>query len=111
MQGEEVIKATNRSFWIYGFILNLHGFCYRFDVEDYKKSYIGYNAIMLLRILWLKDNNKDAWKLIDKQLDNLEHQNVEDKNMRSVIDFIHNHCKLIQFTAQEIRHIMGKKLF
>jgi hypothetical protein len=70
VQCEEVIKATNRCLLESTDYFSISMcFCYRFDVEDYKKSYIGYNAIMLLRLLWLKDNKEDAWKLMNKLLD------------------------------------------
>ena len=80
---------------------------FRFDIEDYTKSCPWYNAIMVLRVLWLKDNNPKTWKLIDMLMDHLEDQNQESKRKTVVINFIHKHCKLTQFTEMEIRRVMG----
>ena len=41
-------------------------------------------------------------------MDHLEEEKVESKRKNGVIDFIHNHCKLTQFTEKEIRHVIGK---
>jgi len=79
----------------------------RFEIEDYKKACPWYNSIMTLRILWLRDNKPDTWRLLDMLMDHLEDSREEDKIMTGVVDFIHNHCKLTQFSKSEIRHVMG----
>ena len=66
---------------------------------------------MVLRILWLKENKPDTWKLIDMLMDHLEDQKKESKKKNIVIDFIRKHCKLTQFTEKEIRHVIGKIAF
>ena len=66
---------------------------------------------MILRILWLKEYKQETWKLVDMLLDHLDESKEDDKIMKEVVDFIHNHCKLTQFTEQEIRHVKGKPLF
>ena len=62
---------------------------------------------MVLRILWLKENKPETWKLLDMLMDHLEEQKVESKRKNKVIDFIHKHCKLTQFTEKEIHHVLG----
>jgi hypothetical protein len=76
---------------------------------DFTKPCPWYNAIMVLRIMWLKENKPESWKLIDMLMDHLEEEKVESKRKNGVIDFIHNHCKLTHFTEKEIRHVLGKK--
>ena len=63
---------------------------------------------MVLRVLWLKENDSDTWKLIEKLMDNLDAVKDEDKTVGDVIDFIHSQCRLTQFKENEIGHIMGK---
>jgi len=79
----------------------------RFEIADYNKSCPSYNAIMTIRILWLKENKPDTWKLLDMLMDHVEEIKEEDKIMTGVVDFIRNHCKLTQFTEKEILHVMG----
>ena len=43
-------------------------------------------------------------------MDHLEDSREEDKIMTGVVDFIHNHCKLTQFSKSEIRHVMGNRM-
>ena len=81
----------------------------RFNIEDFTKPCPWYNAIMVLRILWLKENKPETWKLLDMLMDHLEEEKVESKRKNGVIDFIHNHCKLTHFKEKEIRHVIGKK--
>ena len=64
---------------------------------------------MVLRILWLKENKPETWKLLDMLMDHLEEQKEESKRKNAVVDFIHNHCKLTQFTEKEIRHVIGNR--
>jgi len=80
---------------------------FRFNIEDFSKPCPWYNAIMVLRILWLKENKPDTWKLLDMLMDHLEEEKVESKRKNGVIDFIHNHCKLTHFKEKEIRHVIG----
>lgn len=79
----------------------------RFDIEDYNKSCPWYNAIMVLRILWLRDNKPDTWQLIDMLMDHLEDKKTQSKKKNIVINFIRKHCKLTQFSEEEIRHVIG----
>jgi len=79
----------------------------RFHIEDYNKPCPWYNAIMVLRILWLKDNKPDTWHLLDMLMDHLEDQKKESKKRNTVVDFIRKHCKLTQFSEEEIRHVIG----
>ena len=81
--------------------------CPRFDIEDYNKSCPWYNAIMVLRILWLRDNKPDTWQLIDMLMDHLEDKKTQSKKKNIVINFIRKHCKLTQFSEEEIRHVIG----
>ena len=79
----------------------------RFVIEDYKATCPSYNAIMVLRILWLRDNQPDTWKLIDMLMDHLDDDKELTKTKIGVIDFIRGHCKLTQFSEKEILHVMG----
>jgi len=79
----------------------------RFNIVDFNKSCPWYNAIMVLRILWLKEKQPETWKLLDMLMDHLEDKKVESKRKNGVVNFIHNHCKLTQFTEKEIHHVMG----
>ena len=40
-------------------------------------------------------------------MDHSDYNNEVDTTVDSVIDFLHNTCKLTQFTRQEILHVMG----
>jgi len=79
----------------------------RFTIENYKVSCPSYNAIMVLRLLWLRDNNEKVWNLINILMDHLEEDKEITKTKREVISFIRDHCKLTQFSQQEILHVMG----
>ena len=61
----------------------------------------------MLRILWLKDNDPDTWKQLNMLMDHSDYNNEVDTIVAGVIDFLHNTCKLTQFTRQEILHVMG----
>ena len=82
---------------------------FRFNIVDFNKSCPWYNAIMVLRILWLKEKQPETWKLLDMLMDHLEDKTVKSKRKNGIVNFIHNHCKLTQFTEKEIHHVMGKK--
>ena len=62
---------------------------------------------MVIRILWLRDNQPETWKLLDMLMDHLEVQKPESKRKNFIVDFIQNHCKLKQFSEDEIRHVIG----
>jgi len=79
----------------------------RFNIEDYSAPCSWYNSIMVLRILWLKENKPDTWSLIDMLMDHLDDTKKESKRKNKIVDFIHNHCKLSQFSEEEILHVIG----
>lgn len=79
----------------------------RLVIEDYKATCPTYNSIMVLRLLWLKDNKPETWRLLDMLMDHLEDDKELTKTKKGVIEFIRGHCKLTQFSEQEILHIMG----
>ena len=66
----------------------------RFAIKDFDKPYKWYNAIMALRVLWLKSNAPDTWRLLDMLMDHAEVTDREDKMINGVVDFILNVCKL-----------------
>jgi len=79
----------------------------RLVIEDYKATCPSYNAVMVLRILWLRDNRPEEWKLIDMLMDHLEDDRELTKTKKGVLEFIRGHCKLVQFSEKEILHVMG----
>jgi len=79
----------------------------KFNIEDYRATCPSYNAIMVLRLLWLRDNNKEVWDLINILMDHLDEDKQMTKSKERVISFIREHCKLKQFSQQEILHVMG----
>ena len=78
----------------------------RFAIKDFDKPYKWYNSIMALRVLWLKKNEPETWRLLDMLMDHAEVADSEDKMINGVVDFIVNVCKL-NFTEKEVRHVMG----
>ena len=40
-------------------------------------------------------------------MDHSDYNNKVDTTVAGVVDFLHNTCKLTQFTRQEILHVMG----
>ena len=80
--------------------------CPKFTITDFDKPYRWYNAIMALRVLWLKKNDPETWKMLDILMDHRESTDKEDKMFDGVVDFIISVCKL-KFTEQEIRHVLG----
>ena len=79
---------------------------HRFAITDFSKPYKWYNAIMTLRVLWLKQHEPKTWKMLDILMDHGEAADKEDKILGGVVDFIRNVCKL-KFTEKEIRHVLG----
>lgn len=79
----------------------------RFNIDDHKATCPSYNAIMVLRLLWLRDNDPTIWEMIDILMDHLEEDKKLTETERTVVDFIRVHCKLNQFSEEEILHIMG----
>ena len=80
--------------------------CSRFVIKDFDKPYKWYNSIMALRVLWLKKNEPETWRLLDMLMDHAEVADTEDKMINGVVDFVLNVCKL-NFTEREVRHVMG----
>ena len=80
--------------------------CPKFTITDFDKPYRWYNAIMALRVLWLKKNDPETWKMLDILMDHRESTDTEDKMFDGVVDFIINVCKL-KFSEHEIRHVLG----
>ena len=82
--------------------------CHRFDINDIKTTCPSYNAIMVLRLLWLKTNDPDTWEKIDLLMDhsdeNLQNITASDEN---VITFIRVHCKLSQYSRAQILRVIG----
>ena len=54
---------------------------------------------MALRVLWLKSNAPETWRLLDMLMDHAEVADREDKMVNGVVDFIVNVCKL-NFTGE-----------
>ena len=79
----------------------------RMVIEDYKATCPSYNAVMVLRILWLRDNKPETWRLIDLLMDHLEDDKELTKTKKGVVDFIREHCRLTQFSEKEILRVMG----
>ena len=71
----------------------------RFVIKDFDKPYKWYNSIMALRVLWLKSNAPETWRLLDMLMDHAEAADREDKMVNGVVDFIVNVCKL-NFTGK-----------
>ena len=79
----------------------------RFENESFKQNSSWYNAITVIRILWLRDNEQETWDMLDKLMDHLD-DNIElDKTVNTLLKFIHNTCGLTQFTEKEILHVIG----
>ena len=80
---------------------------FRFDMANYKETCPSYNAIMVLRLLWLRENDPGTWEMIDMLMDHLEDDKKLTDAEREAVDFIRVHCKLKQFSEQDILHVMG----
>jgi hypothetical protein len=52
-------------------------------IEDYKATCPSYNAIMVLRLLWLRDHQPETWRLIDMLMDHLEDDRCSKHLLRS----------------------------
>ena len=62
---------------------------------------------MVLRVLWLKENNAATWEKVNKLQDNLKNLKSDGKASLSIVHYIHNHCNLTAFSKDEIQHIIG----
>jgi len=64
---------------------------------------------MVLRLLWLRSNDPDTWKMIDMLMDLLEDKETIqlNKTQKSVVEFIRKYCRLTQFSEEDIVHILG----
>ena len=80
----------------------------QFDLGQCKTTCPSYNAIMVLRLLWLRDNQPETWDLIDILMDHRE-ENIKRLSPaeENVITFIQHHCNLSQFSRSLILHVMG----
>lgn len=79
----------------------------KFNIDNYKVKNSMYNAIMVLRVLWLKEHDPDTWDKINMLMDHNEAKDSMSKTREDIIDFIRNHCKLTQFSQKEILHVLG----
>ena len=79
-----------------------------FDINDMKTTCPSYNAIMVLRLLWLKDNDQETWKKIDMLMDHREENSEETTNAEErVITFIRVFCRLSQFSRALVLRVIG----
>jgi len=79
----------------------------RFNIDDYKITCPSYNTIMVLRLLWLRDNEPVTWVMVDMLMDHLEEDKELTKTEKTVVEFIRSHCQLMQFSEEEVLHIIG----
>ena len=67
-----------------------------------------YNAIMVLRLLWLKEHDAESWSMIDLLMDHREDPGKVTRNEVKVIKFIREYCRYVgrhyQFTFTEHEH-------
>jgi len=80
----------------------------KFDLNDMKATCPSYNAIMVLRLLWLQENEPVTWNKIDLLMDHRE-ENLS-KITRAderVISFIREFCQLIQYSRSMILRVIG----
>ena len=69
-------------------------FFFRFDLSDLQTICPSYNSIMVIRLLWLRENNVDTWEMIDLLMDHREDKNYEvSKNDEKVVKFIRQYCR------------------
>ena len=80
----------------------------KFDINDIKTTCPSYNAIMVLRLLWLKDNDQETWEKIDMLMDHREDNAEETTNAEErVITFIRVFCRLSQFSRDLVLRVIG----
>ena len=66
------------------------------------------DAIMALRILWLRDNEPRTWEKLDIFMDHIEDISKEEEGaFFKIVEFIHTHCQLTQFSKSDILHVLG----
>ena len=65
---------------------------------------------MVLRLLWLRDNEPVTWVMVDMLMDHLGEDKELTKTEKTVVKFIRSHCQLMQFSEEEVLHIIGKKV-
>ena len=79
-----------------------------FDINDMKTSCPSYNAIMVLRLLWLRDNDPETWEKIDMLMDHREDNSEVTSNAEErVITFIRVFCRLSQFSRDLVVRVIG----
>jgi len=87
----------------------------KFNIDNNNSSNSAYNSIMVLRVLWLKEHDLETWDKINMYMDHNEAKESPYKTKHpspevcreDIVDFIRNHCKLTQFSRQEILHVLG----
>ena len=73
-----------------------------------KETCPSYNAIMVLRLLWLMDNDTATWNMIDMLMDHREHNiNTITRSEENVIKFIREFCHLTQYSRSLILRVIG----
>ena len=78
----------------------------RFAIPDFDRPYKWYSAIIVLRVLWFKENDPETWKMLEILMDHQESTDKDDKTFSGVYDFIVNICKL-KFSEKDIKHVLG----
>ena len=81
---------------------------FRFDKEDAGLFGDMSDAIMALRILWLRDNEPRTWEKLDIFMDHIEDISKEEEGaFFKIVEFIYTRCQLTQFSKSDILHVLG----
>ena len=80
----------------------------KFDINDVKTTCPSYNGIMVLRLLWLRDNDSETWDKIDRLMDHREDNSEKTTHAEDrVITFIRVFCRLSQYSRSLILRVIG----